>query len=191
VRTKVRGSASKSRYASLARERNSRGSLAEFGPALVLFFAFLLVPTLLLIRFGLATTAMYFVIDSAADTAAKAPSYGLALNGANGTVREFLASPIACFTGLKAEQFKPLSLYVNEQVTATGITNVFGPNQPLLKPVCSAINTYEYEVRGSYSFQPLLPCAAWFGKIPLLTAPMTLTAHEIRAVDYPDGLTVQ
>jgi len=176
--------------ASARRKRNSQGSLAEFGPALVLYFAFLVVPFLVLIRFGLATTAMYFVMARAADAAAKAPSYGLALDGATASLDEFMDSPIASVTGLKTLQINPLYLYVDEQVTATGATNVFGPNQPLQKPVCSAINTYEYEVEASYSFPPLLPGVAWFGKIPMITAPMTLTARAVRAVDYPDGLTV-
>jgi len=90
------------------RQRSSQGSLAEFGPALVLYFTFLVVPLLVLIRFGLATTAMYFVMARAADAAAKAPSYGLALDGATASLDEFLDSPIARVTGLKTLQINPL-----------------------------------------------------------------------------------
>lgn len=172
--------------------RSSKGNLAEFGPALLLFFAFLLVPVLALLRFGVGTTTMYFIVSHAADSAAKAPTYGLALSRVNGILEELISSPIGRISGLEPNAVTRMNLYVQERKTLTGAIDVFGPDEPLRQPISSAVNTYEYEVLSTYAFPPLLPggSLSWLGKIPLLNAKVELTARAMRAVEYPDGLSI-
>jgi len=170
--------------------RNSRGSLAEFGPALVLFFVFLVVPMLSLARLGMSTAAIYFIVDRAADKASKAPSYDAAMSRANEAVDDLINSPIARFSGLKADGVGQVCLYVDEHVTMSDTANVISRDQLLRKPIYPEVNTYEYEVQSSYSLEPLLPACGlpWLGKIPFLCAPVTLTVRAVRPVEYPDGL---
>lgn len=171
--------------------RNTHGNLAEFGPALVLFFVLILFPAWALIRFGATSAAISLIVTRAADTAAKAPSYGLALSGANRILEQMVDSPVGCVTCLKHERLKCLNLYVRERITATGETNVFGPDEPFGKPINAAVNTYEYEVRAYYSFEPLLPNTSLPGlqNIPLLTEQLSVTFRAVRAVEYPGGLS--
>jgi hypothetical protein len=172
--------------------RNSHGNLAEFGPAFFLFLALILLPIWALIRFGATSAAVCLIVTCAADAAAKAPSYGLALSGANKVLSQMITSPIGRVTCLRPEALKCLNLYVNERITASGETNVFGPDKPVKTPICATVNSYEYEVRAYYSFEPLLPAALLPGlqRIPLLSEPLTFPFRAVRAVEYPDGLSI-
>jgi len=170
--------------------RNSQGNLAEFGPALLLFFVFLLVPTLALVRLGMSTAAIYFVVDRATDAAAKSPCYDSALARANEVIHDLTNSPIARFSGLNAEDVRQVCLYVDEHVTITNTVNVLTRDQLLQKTIYPEVNTYEYEVRSLYTLQPLLPGSAlpWLGRVPFLCAPASLMVRAVRLVEYPDGL---
>ena len=172
--------------------RNSRGTIAEFGPALVLFFGLLLIPSLTLIRFGLSTTAIYFILGRAADSAAQAPTYDQAKQKANGVFLALINSPIGTFSGLKVDRIKSVKLYIDERILASGEANVFGPDQFVSKQIYPAINTYEYEVRASYSFPPLLPASALplVEKVPLLGEATIITVKAVRPIEYPDGLSL-
>jgi hypothetical protein len=138
-------------------------------------------------------TAMYFIVTRAADSAAKAPTYDLALSSVNRVVEDLEHSTTWGLTGLKPGAITDVHLYVDEHVIASGESNVIGPDEPLRQSIAPAINTYEYEVRGSCSFQPILPGSdlPLLGKIPMLSEPAILTAKAVRAVEFPDGLTCQ
>ncbi len=171
--------------------RNSHGNLAEFGPALLLFLALILFPVWACIRVGATSAGVYLIVTHAADAAAKAPNYGLALSSANRVLSQMISSPIGRLACLDPKSLKCLDLYVNERITATGETNAFGPDEPLRKPISAAVNSYEYEVRGYYTFEPLLAKTVLPGleKVPLLSEPLTLPFRAVRAVEYPDGLS--
>jgi hypothetical protein len=174
------------------RTRNSHGTIAEFGPALVLFFGLLLIPSLTLIRFGLSTTAIYFILGRAADSAAQAPTYDQAKQKANGVFLALINSPIGSLSGLKVDRIKNVNLYIDERILTSGEVNVFGPDQLVSKQIYPAINTYEYEVRASYSFPPLLPASdlPLVGKVPLLGEETIVTLKAVRPIEYPDGLSI-
>jgi len=170
--------------------RNSHGSLAEFGPALLLFFVFLLVPAFAFLRLGVSTAAVYFVVDRAADAAAKSPYYDSAWSRANEVIHDLANLPIARFAGLNAKDVRQVTLYVDEHVTATETVNVLTREQLLQKTICPEVNSYEYEVQSSFTVQPLLPgCALpWLGRIPYLCASAPITVRAVRVVEYPNGL---
>jgi hypothetical protein len=172
--------------------RNAHGNLAEFGPALVLFFIFMLIPMLALIRFGLAASALYFIVSQTADSAARAPNYALAKRSADTVLSKLITSPLGRISGLRPESLENKGLYVDECVIGTGEKNVFGPDKPLDKTISPAVNTYEYEIRGAYTIEPLLSgvVVPFIGSIPLLGRPTTLTVRAVRAVEYPDGLGI-
>jgi hypothetical protein len=180
-----------SRISTKLTRRNSRGNLAEFGPALLLSFAIILVPAQALIRLGCATAAMSFVVARCADSAATSPTYDSALVEAKAVASNLSHCPLWVLSGLKPGAMQCLDLYIDEQVLATGQKNVFGPDRPLGKVISSSVNTYEYEVRASFSLEPLFPTNGLptLGRIPLLSVPAVLTATAVRAVEYPDGLT--
>lgn len=174
----------------MSSNRNSRGNLAEFGPALSLFFLFMLIPSLFLIRLGMSTAAIYFIVDRAVATAAKTPTYDSAVSRANEVVHALTSSPIGRFSGLKIEGIKQLNLYVDEHVTATDSVNVLTKEQLLRQTVSPEVNTYEYDLQSSYAIEPLLPGCRLplLGAVPLLGAPAVLTVRAVRVVEYPEGL---
>jgi len=171
---------------------NERGTIAEFGPALFLFFAFIVVPVLCMIRFGLSTAVIYFIVERAADRASKSYSYDSALCKANEAVDGLFNTPIARFAGLKPERVSDVCLLVDEHKTKSDTSNVLTRDDLVRKAISPEINTYEYEVRSSYTLDPILPSnLPWLGKVPLLSAPAKITVVAIRPVEYPDGLNLR
>jgi len=167
-----------------------RGNLAEFGPALVLFFVFMIVPMLVLIRFGIASGALYFIVAQAADSAARAPNYASAQKNVSTVISRLVDSPLGRLSGLTLSSISGTGLNIDECIVATGQKNIFGFARPLRKAINPAVNIYEYEVRASYTFEPLLslhgvPCIS---EVPILGKQAILTASAVRAVEYPDGL---
>jgi hypothetical protein len=172
--------------------RNARGNLAEFAPALCLYFAILLIPIFGLLRLGLTIATVHFIEDCAADAAARESSYNLAENRADAVLRHLVDSPIGCLAGLKTQGFKKISLYVDERLMATGQTNVYSPTQRMSKPISIGDNIYEYDLRTAYLIDPLVPGSVpLLGKIPMLNEPVILYSHNVRPVEYPEGLNVK
>jgi len=174
------------------RQRNSRGNLAEFGPALALFFAVILGLALPFLRFGVAAATVILFVDRATEAAAKAPTYGSALIGANQVLTELVGSPMGRLAGLKSGSFEPITLFIEEENCATGETKIVGPNEVLPHPINVGVNAYEYELRTTYLLDPILPpcCLRVLPAIPLIGSPVQFTARSVHAVECPDGLTV-
>ena len=175
------------------RLRNSRGSIAEFGPAVALFFALILIPSLSLIRFGLSSTALYFILGQAAVSASKMPTYDQAKQRASREFFALLTSPVGTLCGLKPGNVKSVNLFVAEHLITSGASNAFCPDEKWRKSIDAAINTYEYELRVSYTFEPLLTANSMpiIQSIPLLGEAATITTRAVRPVEFPDGLTAQ
>lgn len=172
--------------------RNSHGNLAEFGPALLLYFALVLAPSLALIRLGASITALSFAAGCAAEAASKAPCYDRASVNARCAIDTLVRSPLWGLSGLKPDAIKSVNLFVDEQVIASGERNASAADKPLQKPVNPGIDTYEYDLQISYQLEPILPMGGFpfLGKVPLLTDSAQVTARALRPVEYLDGLSV-
>jgi hypothetical protein len=135
--------------------------------------------------------AVYFIVDQAADKASKSYSFDNALSKANEAVYGLINTPIARFSGLKPESLSDVCLVVDEHITKNGISNILTRDDLLRKAISPEVNTYEYEVRNSYTLDPILPSNfRWLGSVPLLSAPATITVGAIRPVEFPDGLNL-
>ncbi len=174
------------------RRRQTGSNLAEFGPALILFFAFILGIALPFLRFGVAAATLTLFADRASESAAKAPTYGSALTSANQALTELVSSPVGRLAGLKIDSFEPITLYIQEENCITGAAQIVGPNLPLPRLVDNKAIAYEYQLRTRYLLEPLLPqCALpWLPHIPLLGTPVIFATQSTHAVEYPEGLTV-
>lgn len=172
--------------------RNANGTLSEFGPALVLLFAFILLPALTLLRLGMSCAAIFFIVDRAADAAAKAYDYDSALGRAQTVMHDLSDSGLARFSGLKPEEIEKVSLFVDENVTATGQVNTLTRQQLARRRIDPELNTYVYEVQSSYSWPALAPeaglCLPLLGTLPFLCTPATITVRAFRIIEYTDGL---
>lgn len=175
------------------RNRDSRGNLAEFGPALLLFLVVIIVPLVALMRLGCAAIAMSFIVGRCADAAATGSTYKSAQKETRRVATELSHSPLWGLSGLRPDAMKTIDLYIDEQILATGQKNVYGADRPIVKSISSSINTYEFEVRASFLLEPLFAMGSTpiFGKVPLLSSPAVITASAVRAVEYPDGLTFE
>jgi hypothetical protein len=173
-------------------ERNSRGSLAEFGPALTMLAMVLLIITIPIVRVLLPLATLQFITERAASSASKATTYGAARRAAHDVVIELAQSPVAKFAGLRVECLQAVSLFVSEHVVSGTQTNVVGPNLPLATPACPDKCVYEYEVRAAYLFSPAfsLDRLPVLRQVPFVDAPAIYTARAVRAVEFPEGLTL-
>jgi hypothetical protein len=174
------------------RRRQTGSNLAEFGPALILFFAFILGIALPFLRFGVAAATLTLFADRACESAAKAPTYGSSLICANQAMTELVSSPIGRLAGLKIDSFEPITLYIQTENCATGASQIVGPNLPLARLDENKAIAYEYQLRTRYLLEPMLPegVLPWWPHIPLLGTPVIFPTQSTHAVEYPDGLTV-
>ena len=170
--------------------RNSHGSLAEFGPALILFFAMVLGLSLFFVRYGVSTAAMFYIVDHAADVAGKAPSFDLASKRARLVVSESSETPLSRFCGISRQCIKNVTVSVEEHVTTTGAVNELSRDQLLHGTIDPEGNTYEYKCGLLIPLRRLLPVASvpWLRQVPALFAPATITISAKRIVEIPDGL---
>lgn len=174
-------------------QRNSRGSLAEFGPALTMLAMVLLIIAIPIVRVLLPLATLQFITERAAGSASKATTYGAARSAAHDVVTELVQSPVAKFAGLRVECLQDVSLFVSEQVASSAQRNVVvGPNMPLATAACPDKCVYEYEVRAAYLFSPAfsLDRLPVLRKVPFVDAPAAYTARAVRAVEFPEGLTL-
>jgi hypothetical protein len=156
---------------------------------MLLFFT-VLIPAIIFIRYGLASTAMSLLAIRCAEVASTSTTYQSAQESVRAAARDLSHSPLWALSGLEKDAIKSINVYIDEQIMSTGQTDVFGPDRPMKKPISPSTNCYEYDVRISYSVAPMFPSGGLplIGRIPVVTAPGTYTASAASAVEYPDGL---
>jgi hypothetical protein len=177
------------------RIRNSHGSgLAEFGPALFLFFAVVFFPVINLLGFAFGVATAELIADRCAVAAADEQTYSDALDAACSTAVQLNNSPFGRFAGLKpVNGFKGsgVDLYVATTNVSSKQTKVCGPDVPIKEKIDTTGNVYEYEAQVNYAIGPVLSMGhlPFIKDIPIIGKAGSFSYTVQKAAEHPDGLS--
>ncbi len=172
--------------------RDDRGSsLAEFGPAIWVFFLVILVPFFNLVQFGCGVATVIMIANQAAQAAAAAPDFQTGLTNARQAASALAASGLGKFAHLSPVSPFGVNLYIDVTNVSTKIQTSYGPDTPLTTPVDPNNNIYEVEARCLYNVGPMLPMKGMplLSSIPLIGKPQVLSFNSQRSAEFPGGLS--
>jgi hypothetical protein len=172
--------------------RSKRGSgLAEFGPAMWLFFIVFLFPLFNLVQFACGVATVALIARQAAQACASSPDYNTGLAAARTTAQNMANSGFGKFACLKPANQYGISVYIGQTNVASGVHTDSAADTPLTTPVDTTNNIYEIETKCLYDVGPMLPMQGFpfIGDIPLIGKAYRLGFSGERAVEFPDGLT--
>jgi hypothetical protein len=178
------------------KRRNRKGNaIAEFGPALWVFFVLIIIPLIDMASFLWGVGTVMLAANLGVKTCAGARTYSEAINLVNGTETDlatFRSFAIVTPTG-GAPRGVRLQV-IGYPVSGSGGATVYPPPPaPNRIPVDRATldnNMYEYQCIASYDVQPLfnfngLPV---FGNVPGLGTPVPVSFTATATVEHPEGL---
>jgi hypothetical protein len=177
------------------KRRNREGStLAEFGPALFLFFIAVFFPAINLLGFALGVATAELIADRCAIAAADEQTYGEALDAACHTAVQLNNSPLGKFAGLKpvnGYNGSGVDLYIATTNLSSRKTTVCGPDIPLKDKLDTTGNVYEYEAQVNYAIGPLLSMSQlpFVKDIPIIGKPASFSYTVEKAAEHLDGLS--
>ncbi|HEY9756363.1 MAG TPA: hypothetical protein V6C97_14450 [Oculatellaceae cyanobacterium] len=172
--------------------RNAHGgSLAEFGPALWIFFLFFLFPLFNLVQFACGVATVMLIANQSAQAASAAPDFQTGLTNARNIAQGMASSGFGKFAHLTAIGQYGVSLYIDVTNVSTKQQTSFGPDTPLTTTVDPNSNIYEVEARCSYDVGPMLPMqqVPYLNSIPLIGKPAQLSFSSQRTAEFPGGLS--
>jgi hypothetical protein len=138
--------------------RSKKGSsLAEFGPAMWIFFFMFLFPLFNLLQFACGVATVALIARQAAQACASSPDYNAGLTAARNTATAISTSGFGKFACLKPANQYGISVYIDQTNIASNAQSVFGPDQPMTTAIDNTNNIYEIETRCLYDVGPMLP----------------------------------
>ena len=186
------------------RSRSSGGTLAEFGPALWLFFLFIVFPFIDLISFGMGVASAMLIANMSARQAASASTFTEARQSVDATLAQL--ANWQRFSKMTPQAGSPTGADLMVMVTPVkgGPTQMFAypgggsipnsppddPNNPTAPQVNTANSVYQYVVTSKWDVSPMLNFNGnpWLGNIPALGAPVPVQYSATASVEHPDGL---
>ncbi len=169
--------------------RSNKGTLlAELPLAMWIMFVVITIPMIDLATITLRTTFLVTAAHHAASAAARS-TYFQTNNGSSLSAKQ-AAQTQATY------DLQRFGMSLTTPVTTNIVTTTVGTNQttrtsaPLITPPDSTNNTYSIEVIVTSQVNPLIPFnLRYFGTVPGLTAPMTITCAAQEFSENPQGLT--
>jgi hypothetical protein len=176
----------------LAVYRNKNGnSLAEFGPALWIFFLVILFPLFNLLQFicGVATVAL--IAAQSAQAMASAPDFNSGLTAGRAAATALAASGFGKFAHLTAVSPYGVNFYIDTTNVNTNTQTVTGPDTPLSTAIDTTNNLYQIEARCLYNVGPMIQMQGviFLADIPLIGKPAQLSFSNQKAAEFPNGLS--
>jgi hypothetical protein len=179
-------------HLSSSQRRSKRGSsLAEFGPALWLFFLIFLFPLFNLVQFACGVATVALIARQAAQACASSPDFNTGLNAARTTASSIANSGFGKFACLKPANQYGISVFIGQTNIASGAHSEYGPDQPMTTALDTTNNLYQIETKCLYDVGPMLPMQGfpYIGDIPLIGKAYRLGFSSERTAEFPDGLT--
>jgi hypothetical protein len=176
----------------LAVYRNERGNqLAEFGPALWVFFIVVLFPLFNLCQFvcGVATVAL--IAAQSAQAMASSPDFNSGLTAGRAAATSLAASGFGKFAHLTPVSPYGVQFYIDTTNVNTNAQTATGPDTPLSTAIDTTNNLYQIEARCQYNVGPMLPMQniVLLADIPLIGKAAQLSFSNQKAAEFPNGLS--
>jgi hypothetical protein len=168
--------------------RTSNGSaLLDFPIAIWLLLMMITIPLLDFATVALRATFVANAAKEAVHAAARAPSFTTNLSGQLSATNTAFNQAKSCINGFGGLTFKTASTSI--VITNTLSQSTTKQTTKLAGPADVGTFTYNLETRVTADVSPLITYnKQWFGKVPGLTTPFTLTAAAQEFCEYPQGL---
>lgn len=181
----------------LKKNRNSLGAgVAELGPAMFVFFLFILFPLINLIAMGTGAATVYLISKQCASKAAASATFPQALVASQDAANNLITGGFGKFANLTpigGYNGSGVDIYITETNIATNVSTKNGPNTSL---VSNPVDTNQY----LYSYDAVVTCdvgpfmnmngVPFIGSVPGIGVPARLTYTASENVEHPEDLTV-
>lgn len=182
----------------MSRFRRSRkgNAIAEFGPALWIFFILIIIPLVDLASFMWGIGTVMLLANMSVRQAAGARTYSEAINIVNKTeddLANFKSFALITPTGGGTHGVK-LQVISNPIAGAASTPTVYAPppapNRIPVDRQTLESTLYHYHVTAAYDVQPLMNFNGmpFFSGIPALGAPVPISYDGTATVEHPEGL---
>lgn len=167
--------------------RQSGGSIAEFGPALIIFFVIILFPLLDFLTFADGVAAISYAASAAARAAGPATTRALAKSNMQQTGSQIIGTagapaPLTAIAKLRPADNSGLTLTVIEIGNDGQVKNTYSDGQAIPDAdLTSGENFFQYQVTANYGVGLM-----W--AIPGFPDSMPMTFTGTTMVEHPEGL---
>lgn len=176
------------------RLRNQTGAqMAEFAPALLIFFMIILFPLINLIMLATGAGTAYLAAKQCASRAGTQATFTDARNVVVPESATFVASGFGQFaklTPIGGISGSGITLRVVSTPYGGGASTVNAANVPLAAAATPDTNTYEYRVDAFYNIGPFMNLSnvPWIGTVPGLGPPVQMNFTATSSAEFPEGL---
>ncbi len=177
----------------LRRNQIGGSNMAEFGPAMIIFFLVTLFPLINFLGFAMGSATAYMAAKQCATRASTQSTFTDALAVVQTESATFVNSGLGRFA-----KMVPIGGIggsgINLTIVATpyggGTASTNAVNTKLATAATPDTNTYEYKVQASYNIGPFINCSPlpWIGSIPGLGPPAPMTFTATGSAEFPEGL---
>lgn len=177
------------------RKRRSIGAaMAEFGPALFVFFFVVLFPLINLTAIGTGAATVYLIAKQCAAKAGDSPTFGEALVSSEAAAYDLWGGGFGSFANLVpigGFNNSGVDLFIVDTNINTNVSRRFGPNTPFIVRAANPDDhLYAYEAVATYDVGPFmnLHSVPWIGEVPGVGRPARLSFRAARNIEHPEGL---
>lgn len=176
-----------------SKRRRTGSSMAEFGPALIVFFLVILFPMINLIAMGTGAGTIYLLAKESAGKAGNSTTYADALSAAESAAVQIASSGFGQFAKLKpvaGYNGSGIDLYVSDTNISSMSTNTYGPNNPPPIAVDTSTDVYTYDVRATFDMGPFVNMGEvpFVKDVPGVGKPARLSFLASSAAEHPEGI---
>lgn len=173
--------------------RCPRGNIAEFAPALCIFFLIILFPMINLIGLGSGACVVALLNREASSNAGTATTYQEALTGMKGVADKMVSSGLGKFGKLAPVNGYlgcGTDLYIVKTTIATNATQAYGPNQPIAGTIDPDAQLFTYSTISVYNVGPFLPLGGlpFLGTVPGIGQAVRIKFTSDRSVEHIEGM---
>lgn len=175
-------------------KRGSGSQIAEFGPALFIFFVLVFFPLVNLFAYTVGVATATLIAHQCSTAAAVSQTYADALTATSATAQNLSGSVLGQFARLTPKGGYAgcgVDLYILVTNLGSNTTKSYGPNQPLNIPIDTTNNIYEYQVQANYIINPLFNMSGipLVSNVAMLGQAVRFVTVTQKAAEYPESLT--
>lgn len=176
------------------RDRSQSGAqMAEFAPALLIFFMIILFPLINLIMLATGAGTAYLAAKQCASRAGTQATFTDARNVVVPESNTFVASGFGQFAKLApigGISGSGITLRIVSTPYGGGSSTINAANTPLAAAATPDTKTYEYRVDANFNIGPFMNLSAvpWIGGVPGLGPPVQMNFTATSSAEFPEGL---
>lgn len=176
------------------KRRNIGAAMAEFAPALFVFFFIILFPLINLTAIGTGAATVYLIARQCAAKAGDSTTFGEALISSEAAAYDLWGGGFGAFANLVpigGFNNSGVDIFIVDTNINTNVSRRYGPNTPFVTRTRNPDeHLYAYEAVATYDVGPFmnLHSVPWIGDVPGVGRPARLSFRAARNIEHPEGL---